>query len=336
MLLSVIIPTRNRAERLADLLDSLAAQEPVAFDWEVLVIDNASTDDTASVTRSKADMLPIEIRYIMEPNPGLHQGRHRGAREARGKYLGYLDDDMILAPSWVQGVSLLVEGKADAVVGRILPKWESDPPKWLLDLFEGGTCGYLSILDLGAGIIEVDPSLVFGCNCFLPRDMVFKLGGFHPDGMPPELIKYRGDGETGFFMKFKSKGLRSMYDPQAIAYHIVERQRLTIEYICNRSYSQGISDSFTAIRKSHNERLTGVPPEGIYAKAWRHAGDLKRAIASLASALGAGGKISRRLNKCYREGFRFHQKELRNDPDLLRWVLKEHYFSLEPSDEPHQ
>ena len=116
MLLSVVIPTRNRAQRLADLLDSLAQQDAVPFEWEVVVIDNASEDATAEVVSQKSETLPITIRHIVEPNLGLHHGRHRGAKEARGTFLGYLDDDMVLAPTWIQGVERVAQGQADAVV----------------------------------------------------------------------------------------------------------------------------------------------------------------------------------------------------------------------------
>ena len=354
MLLSVIIPTRNRAQRLADLLDSLAGQEPVPFEWEVIVVDNASMDSTAEVVRQKSENLSITIRYVREPRLGLHHGRHRGAKEARGTFLGYLDDDTIVTPSWVQGIRLLVQGQADAVVGRILPKWEAEPPNWLLDMIRDGVCGYLSLLDLGTIARPVDPGLVWGCNFFIPRKLIFDLGGFHPDGMPTELLRYRGDGETALMRKFKEAGLKAYYDPRATAFHVIDASRLTVEYLCQRAYNQGISASFTEIRAARG--LPGSPPlnssnenraerlggrwerlKSLYGKLRRKSiGDVakivgRRTKTTMARTISKPRKepyaeIRANIDKAYRAGWRFHQNEVKNDPMLLEYVLRQTYL----------
>lgn len=336
MLLSVIIPTRNRAAHLADLLDSLAAQEPVTFDWEVIVVDNASTDDTPEVARQKAAALPITIRYAHEPNLGLHHGRHRGAKEAAGTFLGYLDDDMILAPTWIQGVTMAAQGRADAVVGRVLPQWEVQPPGWVKALASEGIDNYLGLLDLGTTARPVEPVMVLGGNAFLPRQALFELGGFHPDGVPTNLLRYRGDGETGLMVKFKQKGMRSWYDPRATAYHIISADRLTIEYICQRAYRQGISDSFTQIRAAHG--LGEVPFSGHglgtfveKLRTIRPAQAAQTVTRKVGKALGLASflpyhEIQEQIVQAYREGWQFHQDEVRRDPDLLTYVLKPTYL----------
>jgi len=336
MVLSIIIPTRNRAKRVSDLLDSLARQEPVSFEWEVIVIDNASTDDTAEITRQKINSLPINVRYIFESKLGLHQGRNRGAKEANGEFLGYLDDDMILSPTWIQGIEQLVQDHADAVVGRILPKWEADPPGWLSLITNQGINGYLGLLDLGIAVKPVDPIMVFGGNCFLPRKQVFELGGFHPDSVPVDMIRYRGDGETGLMMRFKQKGLHSFYDPKATAFHVVESSRLTIEYICKRAYNQGISDSFTQIRAAHGlteSSLLNSSLKSRYEKFRQKSLNeiVKTLIRKTKKAIGSLRKepyaeIRDKIAKAYQAGWQFHQNEVKNDPELFEYVLKENYM----------
>lgn len=336
MLLSVIIPTRNRVKRLANLLDSLAGQDPVPFEWEVIIVDNASTDDTAAVTLQRSRSLPISIRYVLETRLGLHRGRHRGAREARGDYVGYLDDDMTLAPTWVQGVQWLAEDKADAVVGRILPKWETTPPDWLLTMVQDGVYAYLSLLDLGPISKPVDPLMVFGCNCFLPKRLIFELGGFHPDGFPPDQLRYRGDGETALMWKFKQAGLRSYYDPMATAFHVIDASRLTVEYLCQRAYNQGISDSFTQIRAAHGladalfsnsstksryERLRQMSPIDVVRAVGRR---VKRITSRLRKEPYI--VIQDKITESYRAGWQFHQDAVRNDPELFKHVLRDNYL----------
>jgi glucosyl-dolichyl phosphate glucuronosyltransferase len=356
ILLSVVIPTRNRARLLSDLLDSLVRQKPAPFEWEVIVVDNASTDQTATVARQKAQSSPVPIRYVLEPRLGLHQGRHRGAHEARGEYLAYFDDDTIVTPAWTDGVGLLKEGRADAVVGRILPKWEAKPPEWMLARTRSGVYGCLTLLDLGASPRPVEPSSVWGACFFVPRRLVFELGGFHPDGMPQELIRFRGDGETGFFQKFAAHGYRAWYDPHATVYHVIPPERMTVEFLCRRAYNQGISDSFTQIRAAHRteasstqttksdrlaerrglartlERIRGKSTAELWTAAKRRASRLGLRIGPLPQRLAAGHpdlpnpEIETRIRQAHDAGLRFHRESAQSDPELMAYVLRDSYL----------
>ena len=121
----------------------------------------------------------------------------------------------------------------------------------------GGTLPISGLLDLGTVKKIVRPTYVFGGNCFLPKSLIYSLGGFHPDGVPKGSSRYRGDGETGLMIKFENSGFRSLYDPRATAYHIIGADRLTIEYFCIRAFNQGISDSYTHIRNDLSIRSGG-------------------------------------------------------------------------------
>src|SRR5438552_18835729 len=95
--LSVVIPTYNGAGRLPVPLRALASQEGAAGPFEVVVVDNASTDGTAEAARGHAAALAArgaELRVVGEPRPGATFARLRGAREARGELVGFLDDDV--------------------------------------------------------------------------------------------------------------------------------------------------------------------------------------------------------------------------------------------------
>lgn len=343
ILLSVIIPTRNHAQLVSDLLDTLAVQVAVPFQWEVMVIDNGSTDQTAKLTKEKILSLPIEIRYIYEPRPGLHNGRHRGALEARGRYLAYLDDDILLTPGWIHGLEKLVSGKAEAVVGRILPKWEARPPSWLKTITREP--GYLSLLDMGPTGHYIDPGFVYGDNFFISAETVFELNGFHPDSMPADQLRYRGDGESGLMMKFKEAGLRAWYDPVATASHRIPRARMSLDYLCQRSYAQGISDSFTEIRAQtyghtyqsyHNIYYPEVTQKNLRFY-MRRMKDLPfhRIIFNVANRIMrfvpfSQPNIKKRLYQAALAGYRYHQDEVRKDPELLKWVLHEDYWDCQP------
>jgi glucosyl-dolichyl phosphate glucuronosyltransferase len=343
IVLSVIIPTRNHAQLVSDLLDTLAVQAPVPFGWEVIVIDNGSTDQTANLVKEKISSLPIEIRYICEPRPGLHNGRHRGALEARGKFLAYLDDDVLLTSAWIHGLEKLMSGQAEAVVGRILPKWETPPPAWLNALTSEP--GYLSLLDMGPEGIYIDPRFVYGDNFFIPAHIVFDLKGFHPDGMPADQLRYRGDGEYALMMKFKEAGLRAWYDPVATAFHRIPRARMSVDYLCKWEYAQGISDSFNEIRARQSPQPIladqNINQPELTRKNFRYyMGRIKEftlpqlfsnlAIRTLKLIPLSQPNIKARLRKAYWEGYRYHQNEVRKDPELLKWVLLEDYWDCQP------
>ena len=344
--LSVIIPTRNRSAYVAELLDSLAAQERVVFDWEVIVIDNASTDQTAEIVQTKTTSLPIDIHYGYEPKPGLHNGRHRGLQEARGKTIAFLDDDILVTPTWMHGIERILSGEADAVVGRILPKWEENPPKWLSTLIkESAYSGYLSVLDLGLSAKSINPIFVYGDNFFTKPFIIRELGGFNPDSLPEDQLRYRGDGEYGLMLKFQRSGLRAWYDPVATVYHRVPAYRMTMKYLCKRSFAQGISDSYSKIRAEHMD--PSLLPDSFYASTEKTRKDIqyyRNRVGHITSAeLWSNLKdrvlrsmpmtqvnIKSRLRQAWWSGFQFHQQEVKNDPKLLSWVLRSDYWDAEP------
>jgi glycosyltransferase involved in cell wall biosynthesis len=333
ILLSAIIPTRNRAVYVSDLLDSLGKQQTSNIKWEILVVDNASTDATYDIVMKKQNELSIPLRYILEPKIGLHYGRHRGAKEARGKYVAYLDDDMIVSDEWVRGIESLENNTADAVVGRIFPKWEAKPPKWLLKMIRGGVFGFLGILDLGPDRKEINFSMAFGGNLFIRKELVFDLGGFHPDGMPKDMLRYRGDGETGLMHNFARKGLKVYYDPTSFVYHLIPRERMSVNYLCQRAYNQGISDSFSHMRmtKENGDKSTNPSQASMLIRIRsKSLTDIMLIIRKKAMKFTCFSfvqiMINRRIRSAHTKGWQFHQKEVKSDQRLLEWVMKDDFL----------
>lgn len=342
MLLSVIIPTRNRSKYLSTLLDSLFLQMCGSFAWEIIVIDNGSMDNTAEVVKEKILHGRIPLRYVREPKPGLHHGRHRGAQEALGEIIAFLDDDIVLPREWISGMDLIQCKKADAVVSRILPNYEVPPPSWLTELIVNGRLSYLTLQDLGNEPIKINPLYVWGASFFIRHSLISRLGGFHPDGMPPELLRFRGDGELGFFRKFKQQGFVAWYDPRSVAFHLVTKERMTIDYFCRRAYNEGISDSYTQIREDHAlyvddlmvvDRKKKKSPTYYMQRAREMSftdwlGSLNNTIQGFRRCLlpSRQEKIAYRLQSARRAGWTFHQSAVKMDPELLAYILKESYL----------
>lgn len=129
-LVTVIVPTRNRAQLLSTALESLVGQT-LKGEFEVIVLDNGSTDDTKEVCDGYIDRLP-HFQYLFVARPGLHEGRHAGLRAAKAPLLTFADDDIRAFPCWLEGiVKAFEQSQVGLVGGKNLPLWESPPPHWL-------------------------------------------------------------------------------------------------------------------------------------------------------------------------------------------------------------
>ena len=315
MFLSVTIPTRNRAQYLSGVLESLTRQTYPMDRFEVLVVDNGSTDKTQEICSSFADRIP-QLRYLFEGTPGLHAARHLGLKEAKSDLLVYGDDDIEAFPTWLEGIAdAFGDERVVLVGGKNLPKFQLEPPVWIRRTWEksrkgGGMLPYLSILDLGDEIKEISPYYVFGCNFSICKSVLLEVGGFHPDAMPPELIRYRGDGETHVSRFIIEQGYKALYHPKASVYHLVPTERTTVDYFCHRAWLQGISDSYTAIRDGRCSFLSYLV-------------GLSRTAKMLFSR-----KPTSTFFLHYLKGFLYHQREVKGDPALRDWVMKESYLML--------
>ncbi len=306
LFLSVIIPTRNRAALLYNALESITGQTYPANCFEVIVVDNGSTDSTAEVCQHFQRRIP-NFRHIHDARVGLHNGRHTGMGAAKGEILVYADDDIEAVSSWLEGVAESFEDPQVALVGgKILPKFESLPPYWVSELTSttdlGWSLGWYSILDFGDTVHEIPPEYVWGCNFSIRKNVLKKIGGFHPDALPQELIRYRGDGETSVSVAVRDMGLKALYNPKAAVYHVVSSNRLTTDYVYQRAFNQGISDSYTSIRKTR-----ALSPPMQYDQSSK--------------------TIQETVNRGIVDGFNYHQQMVQSDNKLQEWVFRNHYLN---------
>lgn len=328
--ISVIVPTCNRSGSLRIALDSILAQQLDAGGFEVIVVDNGSTDDTRAVTERLQPVFPA-LRYLHEPEPGLHVGRHAGLRASRSELLVYVDDDIRALPGWLQAVKQVMADPEVAIAGgRVLPEWLTEPPAWVRRMWEepradGRMLEQLSIIDLGAAPREVPPAFIFGCNFAVRRSVLRAAGGFHPDGFPQQLIRFRGDGESWVSAYVAGQGLKAFYHPGASVYHRIPGSRLTEAYFRTRQYNQGVSDSYTRIREAGG---ISRDPRPFRTARRRLRRSLRRMLGrdQAPFADSSDEEIRRSLQESYRDGFAFHQQAVRQDPALLAWVLRESYL----------
>jgi hypothetical protein len=232
-----------------------------------------------------------------------------------GDFLIFLDDDVEPSPTWLQAIAAAFRLGAHLVGGKCLPQFESPPPDWLKSKWSRqqknkGGLWQLSLVDLGEHVQEVSPFMVFGCNFSVQRRVLTETMGFHPDAMPPALLRFRGDGETYVSEYVQQRGYKTIYHPGATVYHWVPRERMSVAYFAKRAYLQGVSDSFHAVR---NRQKVGE----WMTVALRIVSKLSKAMFDRQEAV---------YLKEYLSGFGFHQIQVHRDMDLRRWTLRKHFL----------
>ncbi len=330
--LSVIVPTRNRGALLADAVRSIAPQAQADGAAEVLVVDNASTDDTAAVAAALARELP-GVRLLRSDDPGLLAGRHLGAAAASGGLLVFVDDDVVAPAGWLAAYRAAFADPAVGVAcGPCLPQWEAEAPWWLEVFRQEAPGGWaiwpLSLIDCGAGERDVPPGCVYGCNLALRREVLRRCGGFHPDAVPRKATAFRGDGESALSVAVAAAGLRLRYAAGAGVRHRVPPARLTADYFLWRSFCQGVSRSYSALRREHG--LGAPEPPGPETRRPSPAARTRRALASVARLGPVRWVAARRLLADFAAagdaGERWHRQGVARDEALRAWVLRPDYL----------
>lgn len=337
-LISIIIPTLNRAKYLNKTLNSLVIQKFSPDQFEIIVVDGGSIDNTKEICDRLIKInQSYSIRYIYEPEPGLLAGRHRGALEANGEILTFIDDDIEAAPNWLYSIyKAFVDPNIHLVGGKNMPKFEANPPSWLKDLwwttpYGGKACGYLSLLDLGNKIQKIHPDYVWGLNFSIRKKTLFDVGGFNPDTYPKRLQRFQGDGETGLAIKLFDRGYEALYHPDVAVFHIIPADRMTVDYFEKRMYFQGVADSYSEIRKniiSTKENFSLIKRVKNLLKKYVSK-DVQIQLSNVIIYIKFSKEIrsiKKKMRQAYDDGYKFHQVQVKKDPALLTWILKENYW----------
>ena len=319
---------------------SIIEQQRVDFSFEVIVVDNGSSDETPAVCHEAGGQIQNFI-YCFDDEPGLLTGRHKGFSLSKGNLISFIDDDVELNPHWMHSIvhHFRLHPGISLMSGPCLPKYEIYPPYWLDYFWQptpygGKMCLPLSLIDAGVNLTEIDPLYVFGLNYSIRKEALIELGGFHPDCIPAHLQKYQGDGETGLSIKAGMGKYSALYVADAFLYHQVSAERLTPEYFEKWHYYNGVCQSYSDIRKKYHlykSRELATP-------AATHL--LKRLQTKLVSVLKALAKDSHtlpqeiiqlkaRCSKKYHQGYTFHQHNFLTDKMVKEWVLKPDYWNYQ-------
>jgi len=243
MMISVILCTYNRCQSLATALTSLAAQVlPDSIDWEVIIVDNNSRDQTRAVVDGFWRQNPERFRYLMEPQQGKSFALNQGIREARGNVLAFTDDDVTMEPTWLHHLTAgLRSGDWAGAGGRTFPERGFVPPHWLPT--EGRyALAPLAVFDMGADTKELTET-PFGNNMAFRKELFEKYGGFHT-GLGPRAGSAgpQKSEDSEFGERLLAAGEQFRYEPDAVVYHSVPPNRMQKKYFLDWWFDKARAD----------------------------------------------------------------------------------------------
>lgn len=201
---SVIVPTRNRASYLPDVLGALANQVYPNDRMEIIVVDNSSTDATEEVVRRAAEAGPFPVRYLRKHDDGPAASRNRGAEMAQGDILAFTDSDCVPGPAWVRNAAARFEGDVALVCGPILPVWDGpDPAFFMHQIYE----------------VNHEDGLYATANVFYRRDRFLELGGFAEQFRTYSWGQPVGGDDTDLGWRVRRDGGETVFAADAVIYH---------------------------------------------------------------------------------------------------------------------
>lgn len=222
--ISLAICTYNRCRYLPASFRSIREQGFPPYFFEVIIIDNASTDETAGLSKEFISQNPhMQIRYCYEPQQGLSFARNRAIAEARAPLIAYVDDDVILTPHYLAEVTAFFRSHPHAAGagGKVVPKYESGrEPEWMSSyLF-----GFVGNVDYGDRVRKFDKTMRYpaGCNMIYKKAVLQQAGGFNED------LKFRSDDKYIFYA-VKRVSNEIYYLPNAWLYHYIDASRLELK-----------------------------------------------------------------------------------------------------------
>lgn len=201
-------------------LESIQLQNADRSCFELIVIDNNSTDDTSLITNNFIAANPgIDCRYCFEGQKGLSFARNRGIQEAQYEVITYVDDDAILTPTYIESMISFFTNNPGAVGvgGKVVPKYENGEPVWMNKYLNG----FVGNVDFGEKVIKFDNKMKYpaGCNMTYTKTILLKAGGFNNQ------LTFRSDDKYIFY-KIKALSGEIYYNPFTWVYHIIDENRL--------------------------------------------------------------------------------------------------------------
>jgi glycosyltransferase involved in cell wall biosynthesis len=264
---TVLICTFNRSRLLATALDTLAELRCRGdLQWDVLVVDNNSADDTRTVVEQRQATFPVPLHYVFEQRQGKSNALNTGIRRAAGSIIAFTDDDVRIPAWWLDAAVRPLMERPDLAYtgGPVRPLWERTPPRWLDPA--GNLGGTIAVKDHGSSafVFEDQRKTPLGVNMAVRRHLCDQLEGFNPafGRRGNSLI---GQEQAEFFYRSRQLGARGLYVPEMALEHYVPAVRVTRSYFRRWWFWKGISQA--RLHRLHGETELGLDLRAV--RRWR-------------------------------------------------------------------
>src|SRR4051794_17455742 len=260
--ISIVISTYNRCGLLEGALRALLSQTPANVAYEILVVDNNSTDQTRSLVEGLAKQNPEKLKYIFEPKQGLSYGRNTGIAAAKAPIIAFTDDDVRVAADWIWRIKSGFEANPDIdfLGGRVVPRWPAEPPPWLTR----ANWSPLALLDYGDHPFYVDSGKQL---CLIGANFAFRRRAFEKVGLFKIDFQRVKDGigsleDHEILLRLWQVGSRGLYLPELAATAEIEPDRMEKQY--HRRWHASHGRFYAALHSEEVERsklgkFFGVP-----------------------------------------------------------------------------
>lgn len=239
---SVIVCTYNRDAYIYNTLKCIATNDFPTNDYEIVVVNNNSTDNTEhECIRFRDDFPKTNFLYVIEYQQGLSFARNRGIEDSKGDFIIFLDDDAYVAPNYLANLRQTLMQYTDifAFGGKIVPLYESgSEPGWMSPRL----APVVSAIDLGDEVIQFSKnSYPIGANMGFRRSCVEQVGMFNTSlgRTKKNLI---GGEEKDFFVRLRDAKMAIYYIPTVLAQHVIPVSRTTEEYVVKMAFGVGASE----------------------------------------------------------------------------------------------
>lgn len=230
--ITAIICTYNRAELSNLCLLSLIEQTAPKEEYEILVIDNNSSDHTSTLLQKTGADFP-NFRYLFEPVQGLSQARNTGWKNASADWIVYVDDDAKAADNFIERAIWVIENNSFEIFGGVyLPWYKHGRPRWFKDQYGSNKKKYTTLTSL------TGEETLAGGVLAARVDLLERFGGFSTKlGMTGNTVAYGEETELQFRMR--ASGVETIYDPELIIHHLVAKYKMNVGWFFKSAFAGG-------------------------------------------------------------------------------------------------
>ncbi|MDU1904275.1 MAG: glycosyltransferase family 2 protein [Dysgonomonas sp.] len=263
MRFSFITCTYNRDKYLGKTLQSVCEQSFPANDYEIIVIDNNSTDNTAQICEKfRTDYPDKQFRYFKETDQGLSFALNRGIKEAKGEYIIYADDDETVNSNHLELLNSHLNALPEAALAAspVVPIYEKGEPKWMSRFTQRLIGGYFN---QGNEVKKLSPSHYPGTgHTIIKRELYEKFGYYNTD-LGRKGSSLIGAEDKDMFNRLKNNNIACYYFPDIPIFHHIPEYKTTDDFFNRLTYSIGKSERIRTKSTSGNEYYKRIFQEGV-------------------------------------------------------------------------